>query len=93
MVCKKTKQFFFQKLIFCKFSGIGSIKSENNNPDSEDDEDEELMNENSNEVNNEEEQNESEWFWIQGFWYQNFFTVTVFKKYKKYLVHYFGGSN
>ena len=63
MVGKKKQKiyFFFQKLIFCKFSGIGSIKSENNNPDSEDEEDEELMNDNSNEViNNEEEHNESE---------------------------------
>ena len=57
----KTKNvYIFQKLIFCKFSGIGSIKSENNNPDSEDEDDEELMNDNSNEVNNEEEHNESE---------------------------------
>ena len=59
---KKKIFFFFQSfsIFFCKLSGIGSIKSENNNPDSEDDEDEELMNENSNEVNNEEEHNESE---------------------------------
>ena len=70
---------FFQKIFFCKFSGIGSIKSENNNPDSEDEDDEELMNDNSNEVNNEEEHNESEWVWIQGFWSQNVFTVTVLK--------------
>ena len=57
----KTKNvYIFQKLIICKFSGIGSIKSENNNPDSEDEDDEELMNDNSNEVNNEEEHNESE---------------------------------
>lgn len=41
-------------------NGIGSIKSENNNPDSEDEEEDELMNDNSNEVNNEEEHNESE---------------------------------
>ena len=85
MVCQKKKKyiyFFFQSfsIFFCKLSGIGSIKSENNNPDSEDDEDEELMNENSNEVNNEEEHNESEWVWIQGFWSQNVFTVTVLKK-------------
>ena len=51
------------------------------------------MNDNSNEVNNEEEHNESEWVWIQGFWSQNVFTVTVLKKYKKYLFHYFSGSN
>ena len=77
---KKQKYIYiFQKLIFGKFSGIGSIKSENNNPDSEDEDDEELMNDNSNEVNNEEEHNESEWVWIQGFWSQNVFTVTVLK--------------
>jgi len=50
----------FQQMLKDEKNGIGSIKSENNNPDSEDEDDEELMNENSNEVNNEEEQNESE---------------------------------
>lgn len=50
----------FQQMLKDEKNGIGSIKSENNNPDSEDEEEDELMNDNSNEVNNEEEHNESE---------------------------------